>query len=68
MKFNKLNKVSKLLARYNLDYKYPQEYGEEKNFEDKFFVNENDKDVENWCKNQDPEIEFDEGGEIINDW
>ncbi len=64
MKFNKLNRVSKLLAKYNLDDKYPQEYGEEKNFADKFFVNESDKDVHDWCESQDPPIVFNEDGEI----
>ena len=65
MKFNQLEKKYRLLAKYNLDNKYPQYFGEDKNYQDKYFINENDKDVYNWCENEnETPIRFNEDGEI----
>ena len=65
MKFNQLEKKYRLLAKYNLDYKYHQYFGEDKNYQDKYFINETDKDVYAWCEHEnDIPIRFDESGEI----
>ena len=49
----------------NLDVKYPQYFGEDKNYQDKCFINETDKDVYNWCENEnETPIRFNEDGEI----
>jgi hypothetical protein len=65
MKFNQLKKTYRLLAKYNLDNKYPQYFGEDKNYQDKYFINETDKDVYFWCENENEiPIRFDESGEI----
>ena len=65
MKFNELGKKYKLLAKYNLDDKYPQYFGEDKNFQDKYFINETDNDVYFWCENEnETPIRFKEDGEI----
>ena len=67
MKFNQLKKQYRLEAKYNLDNKYPQYFGENKNFEDKYFINETDKDVYVWCEHEnDIPIRFNESGEIKN--
>ena len=67
MKFNQLKKQYRLEAKYNLDNKYPQYFGEDKNFKDKYFINETDKDVYAWCEHEnDIPIRFDESGEIRN--
>ena len=38
---------------------------EDKNYQDKYFINETDKDVYNWCKNEnETAMIFNEDGEI----
>ena len=65
MKFNQLEKKYRLLAKYNLDNKYPQYFGEDKNFQDKYFINEIDKDVYFWCEHENEiPIRFDKSGNI----
>tara|TARA_R100000084_G_scaffold88861_1_gene42930 strand:- start:29 stop:265 length:237 start_codon:yes stop_codon:yes gene_type:complete len=60
-----LEKKYRLLAKYNLDDKYPQYFGEDKNYQDKYFINETDNDVYKWCENEnETPIRFNKNGEI----
>ena len=63
--FDVSKKEAEKVAKYNLDNKYPQYFGEDKNFQDKYFINEIDKDVYFWCEHENEiPIRFDKSGNI----